>query len=92
VNVSQKNKFAIDDIVAVLPNPNYFNDNDGPPCTFTEPDSYSYSSEGSITIDACDVLDNKDIQVELDYKGSLLTIRVIYPNRNKENFSLDLLF
>ncbi|MCB2312379.1 hypothetical protein LGL55_13880 [Clostridium tagluense] len=84
--------FYIEDIVSVYPNPDYFNEPDCPPWTFTAPDCYEDSYSSSIASDACENLDNKDIQVELECQGRTLTIRVIYPNRDKENLHLDLLF
>ncbi len=84
-------KFYITDIVSVYPNSDNFNDLDCPPCTFTNPHCCGDSSQSSITSDTCENLDNKDVEVELNIQGGILTIRVTYPNRNKENFYLDFL-
>ncbi|MGH4123610.1 MAG: hypothetical protein ACREV6_11855 [Clostridium sp.] len=89
INLPLYEKFFIADIVSVYPDSDNFNDNDCPPCRFTNPEGGGNSSPSSITIE--EILDNKDMQVELDCQGRTLTIRVIYPNRNKENFHLDLL-
>lgn len=87
----QEKKFAIDDIVSIYANPDYFNGINCPPFTFTNPNCDGDSSESSTTIDECEVLYNKDVKVELDCHGRVLTIRIIYPKGNKKNFHMDLL-
>ncbi|MCB2296304.1 hypothetical protein [Clostridium tagluense] len=91
LNCSLHEKYYIDDIVSVYPNSDNFNDIDYPPCTFSNPHCCGDSSQSSITSDVCENLDNKDIQVELEIQERILTIKVNYPNGNKENFYLDFL-
>ena len=70
-------KFTIDDIVSIYPSSNNFGDLDRPPYTLAPADCCGSSSPRSIPIDACKSSDNKELLVELDCQGRLLTINVM---------------
>lgn len=69
-------EFALDELPTDLIIENTPSD-DCSPFIFVSADCCSSSSPSSITIDSCDISDNKDIQTELDCQGRLLTIRVL---------------
>ena len=71
-------EIAIDDtICSNYDLDNFVTQKPQPPCAFAPADCCGDSSPSLITIEACKISDNKDVQAELDCQGRLLTIRVI---------------
>jgi hypothetical protein len=70
INVASilNDEFVIHDIVSIYPSSDNFADLDYPPCTFVPVDCCGSTSLSSVTIDACKILNNDDIEAKLHCK------------------------
>jgi hypothetical protein len=68
INVTSilNDEFVIHEIVSIYPSSDNFADLDYPPCTFTPEDCCGSPSLSSITIDACKISNNDDLEAKFD--------------------------